>query len=100
MKIRTGDTVVVIAGKEKGKTGKVIRAFPQYEKVIVEGVNLRKVHKRAGRSGQKGQVVEQNSPVHVSNVMVLSGKKRSRVGYEVKGDKKVRVAKKGGELSS
>lgn len=101
MKIRKDDNVIVISGKDKGKTGKVLRAFPRDQKVIVEGINIKKVHKRASRNNQKGQIVDQAAPFHVSNVMIVDGKeKRSRVGYTMKGDKKVRIAKKSGSTLS
>lgn len=103
MKIRKGDNVIVIAGTDKGKTGKVVRAFPKMESVIVEGVNVKKRHKKATRSDQHGQIVEKTMPVHVSNVQLVDPKaeKPTRIGYkEVKG-KKVRIALKSGtELAS
>lgn len=68
MKIKKGDKVMVIAGKDKGKTAPVIKAFPKISKVLVEGVNVKKVHKRARKQGEKGKVVDQAAPIHVSNV--------------------------------
>lgn len=68
MKIKKGDTVVIIAGKDKGKKGKVVEAFPREDRVVVEGANMRKKHQRPRRTGQKGQVVEFAAPIHVSNV--------------------------------
>jgi large subunit ribosomal protein L24 len=79
MKIKKNDNVIVIAGKDKGKTGKIARAFPAKDLVIVEGVNMKKKHQRATKSNSKGQIVEKAMPVHVSNVMLLEGKKRVRV---------------------
>ncbi len=79
MKIKKNDNVIVIAGKDKGKTGKIARAFPAKDLVIVEGVNMKKKHQRATKSNSKGQIVEKPMPVHVSNVMLLEGKKRVRV---------------------
>ncbi|MDD5437969.1 MAG: 50S ribosomal protein L24 [Patescibacteria group bacterium] len=75
--IKKGDMVAVIAGKDKGKTGKVLQTFPKLNRVVVEGVNSSKRHLRARRSGEKGQVVEFSMPIHASNVMLLdaSGKK-------------------------
>ena len=98
MKIRKDDNVIILAGKDKGKTGKVTRAFPREMKVIVAGVNIRKVHKRATKSGQKGQIIDQSVPMHVSNVMIVDPKtnKGSRIGYKMEGEKKVRVLKKSG----
>lgn len=97
MKIKKNDNVIVIAGKDKGKTGKVLRAFPADMLVIVEGVNMKKKHQRATKSNSKGQIIEKALPVHVSNVMILEGKKRVRVGKKVIGGKNVRVSKKTGQ---
>lgn len=68
MKIKKDDKVIVIAGKDKGKTGTVVKAMPKEDKVIVSGVNISKKHQRPSKSGQKGQVIEKTMPVHVSNV--------------------------------
>ncbi len=97
MKIKKNDNVIVIAGKDKGKTGKVVRAFPADNMVLVEGVNVLKKHQRATRSNSKGQIVEKPLPIHVSNVMLLEGKKRVRVGKKVVGDKRIRISKKTGQ---
>jgi large subunit ribosomal protein L24 len=68
MKIKKDDKVIVLTGKDKGKKGSVIKALPQEDKVIVSGVNVLKVHKKARKSNEKGQVVEKTMPIHVSNV--------------------------------
>jgi large subunit ribosomal protein L24 len=68
MKIKKNDTVTIISGKDKGKSGKVLKAFPKDDRIVVEGINIKKKHQRATKSGQKGQIVEQAHPVHVSNV--------------------------------
>lgn len=68
MKIKKDDTVVVITGRDKGKTGKVVRAFPREDSVIIDGVNMRKRHRKPTREGQKGQIVEFAHPIHISNV--------------------------------
>lgn len=96
MKIHTGDKVVVISGKDRGKSGKVIRSLPQKEKVIVEGVNVVKRHERPKKSNQKGQIVDRAMPIHVSNVALVDQKsgKSTRVGYRVEEGKKVRIARK------
>lgn len=102
MKIRKGDNVKVIAGKDKGVTGKVLVAFPKTSQVIVEGVNIKKRHRRPTKSGQHGQIVDKANPIHVSNVQLIDpkGEKPTRVHYkEVKG-KKVRMTKSGTELTS
>ena len=68
MKIKKGEKVIVITGKDKGKSGVVIRAFPKTSQVSVEGVNKKKIHQRPKKSGEKGKIIEQSAPVHVSNV--------------------------------
>jgi len=100
MKIKKDDIVVVIAGKDKGKEGKVLRTFAGKERVIVEGVNIRTRHfkKTNERAGQK---LQYEAPLHVSNVMIIDPKtkKRARVGYSVgKDGKKIRLSKKSGEV--
>lgn len=101
MKIKKGDTVKVIAGKDKGKTGKVVKTFPSLEKVIVEGVNVASRHTKSRRVRSQGQVIEKSMPVHVSNVALTEGKKGVRVGYTFEGEgkdaKKVRVARPSGK---
>lgn len=103
MKIRKDDNVIVLSGKDKGKTGKVIRAFPSLGKVIVAGINIKKVHKRPTKSREKGQVVDQAAPVFVSTVALVDPKtsKATRVGYSIgKDNKKVRIAKKSDSVIS
>jgi large subunit ribosomal protein L24 len=96
MKIKKGDTVLVISGKWKGKTGKVLRAFPKEQKILVEGVNIVKKHLKPGGKREKGQIVEIEKPIHVSKVKLICPecKRPTRVGYEKVGDKKMRVCKK------
>lgn len=98
MKIRKDDNVIVITGKDKGKTGKVVKSFPKEQKVIVSGVNIRKAHERARKSGQKGQIVDKTMPIHISNVMIVDPKtnKGSRVALKVESGKKTRISKKSG----
>jgi len=97
VKIKKGDTVVVIAGKDKGARGKVIQAYPKDEKVLVEGVNRVKKHTRISttqRGAKSGGIVTQEAPIHVSNVMLVHDGKPVRVGYKVNDDgRKVRVAR-------
>ena len=106
MKVKKGDTVVVIAGKDKGAKGKVIQAYPTRERVLVEGVNRIKKHTRISttqRGAQSGGIVTQEAAIHVSNVMVVdSDGKPTRVGKkEVTGDdgkvRRVRVARSNGK---
>ncbi len=99
MKIKKNDNVVVIAGKDKGKTGKVIKALPERDMIIIAGINMKKKHQRPQKSGQKGQIIEKTLPIHVSNAMIIdpSTGKRSRVGMKMVGDKYIRVSKKSGK---
>jgi large subunit ribosomal protein L24 len=98
MKIKKGDQVLIIAGKDRGRKGKVVRAFPKEGKVIVDGMNIRKKHRRPRREGEKGQVVEIPAAMDVSNVKLLCSKcqKPARVGYKIEGGKKYRLCKKCG----
>ncbi len=103
MKIKTGDNVKVLSGKDRGKTGKIIQVLHDKTKgrdlVVVEGVNVIKKHLKTRKAGEKGQVLELSAPLHVSKVMLLDGsKKPTRVGYKMEGDEKKRVSKKSGEL--
>jgi large subunit ribosomal protein L24 len=103
MKIKKGDRVVVLSGKDRGKEGVVMRAIPTAGKVIVEGVNTARKHQRPTRMTQSGGIVDKDMPIDVSNVAVISPKdgKATRVGYRIKDDgTKVRVCKRtGAELS-
>ena len=96
MKIKKGDNVIIIAGKDKGKKGKVVRVLPKMNKVIVEGANMSKKHQRARQTNEKGSMIDIAMPLNVSNVMILDPKsgEASRVGKKKVGDKMVRIAKK------
>lgn len=96
MKIKTNDNVKIIAGKNRGKEGKVVQVFPKEGKIVVEGVNIMKKHLRPRQRGEKGQVVELAAPFSSSNAMLLCAKcgKPTRVGYKLEGGKKIRVCKK------
>ena len=97
MKIRKGDTVVVLTGKDKGKQGEVVTAFPAAGKVIVEGVNVAKRHQKPTRSTQQGGIIDKAMPINVSNVALVVDGKPTRVGYRIDaGGEKVRVAKRTG----
>lgn len=101
MHVKKDDTVIVISGKDKGKKGRVLAAFPKDSRVLVEGVNLVKKHSRPSQKNPQGGIVTQEAPIHVSNVMIADPKTGSatRVGYKVLNDgKKVRIAKKSGEV--
>ena len=97
MRIKKGDTVQIISGKDRGKTAKILKVFPKTEKVLVEGVALRKKHRRPRRQGQKGEVVSLPSPIHISNAMIFCSHcgKGARAGYQIlEGGRKVRICKK------
>ena len=96
MKIHKNDQVLIIAGKDKGKKGKVLRVFPMLEKVLVEGANLVKKHHRPKRQGEKGQVIEVPKPLHVSNVKLICPKcgVPAKTGYKLAESNKFRVCKK------
>ncbi|MBQ1189755.1 MAG: 50S ribosomal protein L24 [Lachnospiraceae bacterium] len=96
MKIKKDDMVIVIAGKDKDKTGKVLSV--KDGKVIVEGVNVVKKHTKPNQMNQNGGIVEKEAAIDVSNVMLLVDGKATRVGFEVKDGKKVRVAKATGKV--
>jgi large subunit ribosomal protein L24 len=97
MKIKKGDNVIVIAGKDKGTTAKVLKAMPKTSMVLVEGANMRKRHKRSNKQGGKGQIVDFATPMHASNVMLVEGGNRTRVGKKLVGEKMVRVSRKSGK---
>ncbi|MCA9365535.1 50S ribosomal protein L24 [Candidatus Kaiserbacteria bacterium] len=101
MKIKKGDTVIVIAGKDKGKTGKVEQTLPETSQVVVEGVNVATIHKKNRRMRSQGQIIKKDQPVHVSNVALVEGGKPVRVGYTFEGEgdnkKKIRVARPSGK---
>jgi large subunit ribosomal protein L24 len=77
MHVKKGDSIIVLAGKDKGKSGTILRAFPRENRVLVEGVNIKKVHERAQKKGAKGQIIEKSFPIHASNVK-LSEKKAAK----------------------
>lgn len=96
MKVKKGDNVLILAGKDKGKTGKIMKSLPKEMRVLVEGINLRKKHVRPKREGEKGQIVEVAVPMDVSNVKIICPKcgKAARVGYKKEKDRKFRICKK------
>ena len=98
MKIRKGDTVKVIAGKDKDKEGKVIAVNKKDGKVLVEGVNMLTKHTKPSAANQNGGIVHQEGYIDASNVMYGHKGQATRVGFKMDGDKKVRVAKKTGEV--
>ncbi|KGX89348.1 MULTISPECIES: 50S ribosomal protein L24 [Pontibacillus] len=99
MHVKKGDKVMVITGKDKGKQGSILEAYPKNERVLVEGVNVVKKHAKPSQDNPQGGILSQEAPIHVSNVMPIDPKsgEPTRVGYEVRDGKKVRIAKKSGE---
>lgn len=98
MRLKKEDTVMIIAGKDKGYTGKIIKIDPVKERVVVQGANMVKKTMKKQNQQDKGGIVEIEAPIHVSNVALVSKGKVSKVGYKVEDDKKVRYAKKTGEV--
>ncbi len=100
MHVKKGDKVQVITGKDKGKQGVILVAFPKQNRVIVEGVNTVKKHSKPSQLNPQGGIITKEAPIHVSNVMILDPKtgEPTRVGFKVEDGKKVRIAKKSGEL--
>ena len=96
MKLRKGDTVQVMTGKDRGKRGDVQRVIPTANKVIVNGVNTATKHAKARRANDRAGIVDRDMPIDASNVMLVHKGKPVRVGYEVRDGKKVRVARVGG----
>jgi large subunit ribosomal protein L24 len=98
-KIKKGDRVVVLAGKDKGKQGAVLQVLPKDNRVVVEGVNMVSRHTKATQADPQGGIKQKEAALHVSNVAIADSKgKPTRVGFKIEGDKKVRVAKTTGEV--
>ncbi|WP_249872551.1 50S ribosomal protein L24 [Oceanobacillus saliphilus] len=99
MHVKKGDKVKVLSGKDRGKTGTILEAFPKKERVLVEGINMIQKHAKPSQDNPQGGILNIEAPIHVSNVMPLDPKsgEPTRVGYEVRDGKKVRIAKKSGE---
>ena len=98
MKLKKGDTVVVIAGKDKGREGQVMTVLPNANKVIVTGVNLARKHQKARKQNEQGGIIDKDMPIDASNVMLVHKGKPTRIGYKINDDgTKVRIAKSTGE---
>ncbi|KHE72269.1 50S ribosomal protein L24 [Halobacillus sp. BBL2006] len=99
MHVKKGDKVMVITGKDKGKQGTILEAYPKKDRVLVEGVNEVKKHAKPSQENPQGGILTQEAAIHVSNVMPIDPKtgEPTRVGYKVENGKKVRIAKKSGE---
>jgi len=101
MKLKKGDNVVVITGKDKGREGEVLQVLPAENKVIVSGVNIAKKHQKPRRANEAGGIIDRDMPMHASNVMLVHKGKPTRVGYKIGADgKKQRIAKRTGEVIS
>lgn len=100
MHVKKGDKVMVISGKDKGKTGVILASFPKKNRVLVEGVNIVKKHSKPSQMNPQGGIINQEAPIHVSNVMPIDPKtgEPTRVGVKVENGNKVRYAKKSGEV--
>lgn len=100
MKVKKNDTVLVITGKDAGKTAKVLVAMPKENRVVVDGINVQKKHKKARSAQEVSSIQNQSGPIDASNVMVVCPAcgKATRVGYKVEGDKKARICKKCGAI--
>ncbi|MBL8654842.1 MAG: 50S ribosomal protein L24 [Alphaproteobacteria bacterium] len=99
MKVRKDDEVAVLTGREKGKTGKIVKVFPDDETVLIQGVNMVKRHTRPTQ-GRPGGIVEKEAPIHVSNVALIDPKDRkpTKVGYKTVDGRKLRFARRSGEM--
>ena len=99
MHVKTGDQVVVISGKDKGKKGTVLKAIPSDNRVIIENVNVIKKHQKPSQMNPEGGILEVEAPIHVSNVMHVDPEsgERTRVRYEIKDGKKIKIAVKSGK---
>lgn len=98
LKIKTGDTVKVIAGDHKGEEGKVVKVFIDKNRAIVEGVNMISKHTKPSADNPQGGIVKREASLHISNLMLVNNGEASRVGYRMEGDKKVRFSKKSNEV--
>jgi len=99
MKIKKGDMVLIISGKDRGKKGKILKTFPAEHKILVEGINLRKKHQRSKKTGEKGQIITLPAPINISNAKLICPKcgKPARIGYKIVENKKYRICKKCGQ---
>lgn len=100
MRIKKGDTVMVLSGNDKGKTGEVLEVIPKTEKIIVKGVNIRKKHTKPRKQGEEGGIIPSEYSIHSSKVSVVCPKcgKATRIEYKIEKDEKVRVCKKCGAI--
>lgn len=99
MKVKKGDSVLIVSGKDRGRKGKVLKSLPGEEKILVEGINLKKKHIRPKKTGEKGQIVEIPVPIHISNLKIICPKcgKTTRTAYRREEKKRTRICKKCGQ---
>jgi len=98
LKIKTGDTVKVIAGDHKGEEGKIVKVFIAKNRAIVEGVNMISKHTKPSAENPQGGIIKKEAPIHISNLMLVENGEATKVGYRMEGDKKVRFSKKSKEV--
>lgn len=100
LKVKAGDTVLVIAGDHKGSQGKILKVNPEANKAIVEGVNMVSKHTKPSAKNPQGGIIKKEAPIHISNLSLIDpkSKKATRVGMKMEGDKKVRFAKKSNQV--
>ena len=98
LKVKTGDTVRVMTGEDKGKEGKIVKIFIDKNKAIVEGANMVSKHTKPSAQNPQGGISKFEAPIHISNLMLVENGKTTRVGYRMEGDKKVRFSKKSKEI--
>ncbi len=96
-KLKKNDTVIILAGKDKGRTGKILEILHEKNRVLVEGINMVKHHQKARKEGQKGSMIDKAMPLHISNVSLVEGGKAVKASFKIDGNKKTRVSKKTGK---
>jgi large subunit ribosomal protein L24 len=98
MHVRKNDRVIIIAGRDKGKVGKVLRVMPEVDRVVVEGINKVKRHTKPNQQNQQGGIIEKEAPLHASNVALVAKDGRpTRAGYKIEGETKTRISRRTGE---
>ena len=98
LKIKKGDTVIVIAGEDRGKSGKVLEVFPKENRALVEGIRIVSRHTKPNAENKQGVIIKKEAPINISNLMLSIGGNATRVGRKVEDGKTVRIAKKTGEI--
>lgn len=98
MRVKKGDTVKILSGNDKGKTGEILETMPKTEKVVVKGVNIRKKHVKPKKQGEEGGIISVECPIHSSKINVVCSKcnKATKIGYQIEKDEKIRICKKCG----